>query len=224
MSAPREVSPPAEPLYRLGRLPDPLAWPPLQYAGDGRFDDPLGEFRVLYIAEQRLACLVETLYRYRRPLAVLAAERAVSTDEPAPASLAVLPAGWWRKRAFHRLRLATESRWLDLRSLDTRETLRPIFASLLTQLQLPELDLSAVYGPWRALTQGIARWAYERGYAGLRYGSRYNEAFHCWAIFERPAVTTFQPEGALEPLAPDDPDLLAAVRLFDLAVGPTRRR
>lgn len=54
-------------LYPLGWLPDPLERPPRQYAGDGRFDDPLGEFRVLYAAEQRFACLVETLYRFRRP-------------------------------------------------------------------------------------------------------------------------------------------------------------
>lgn len=216
MSAPRAVAPLAGPLYRLGRLPDPLAWPPRQYAGDGRFDDPLGEFRVLYVAEQRLACFIETLYRFRRPLAALAAERELPSDEAPPLATAILPPRWRQKRGFHRLRLAPAQRWLDLRSLDTREALRPVFASLLTHLRLPELDLSAVYGPHRVLTQGIARWAYDWGYAGLRYGSRYNEAFNCWAVFERPWIATFTREGAIEPVAPDDPDLLAALALFDL--------
>lgn len=216
MSAPREAIPPAEPLYRLGRLPDPLAWPPRQYVGTGRFDDPLGEFRVLYVAEQRLACLVETLYGFRRPLAVLGAERALSADEAPPLPAAILPPGWRQKRGFHRLRLTAAQRWLDLRSLDTREALRPVFASLLTHLRLPERDLSAVYGPHRVLTQGIARWAYDWGYAGLRYGSRYNEAFNCWAIFERPDLATFSREGKVELIAPDDPDFLAAVELFGL--------
>lgn len=220
MSVPRQALPPAGPLYRLGRLPDPLAWPPLQYVGDGRFDDPLGEFRALYAAEQRPACFIETLYRFRRPLAILAAERALSADEPPPAPLATLPPAWWRKRAFCRLRLEEEVRWLDLRSLDTREALRPVFASLLAHLQLTEFDLSAIYGPHRVLTQGIARWAYEWGYAGLRYGSRYDEALNCWTLFERLGVATFRREGDIEPIAPDDPDLLSVATLFGLTVSP----
>lgn len=204
------------PLYRLGRLPDPLAWPPRQYAGDGRFDDPLGEFRVLYAAEQRLACLVETLYRFRRPLVTLEAERALRADEAPPALAATLPSGWVRTRGFCRLQLDAERQWLDLRSLDTRESLRPIFASLLDHLGLPEFDLGAVYGSHRVLTQGIARWAYERGFAGLRYGSRYVEEFNCWAIFGRPGPATFHRVDEVEPIALYDPDLLAAMELFGL--------
>lgn len=122
--------------------------------------------------------------------------------------IATLPLGWRQKRAFCRLRPAEGLPWLDLRSLDTREALCPVFASLLTHLRLLELDLGAVYGPHRVLTRGIARWAYEWGSAGLRYGSRYNEAFNCRAIFEHPEVTTFQRQGNIEPLTPDDPDLL----------------
>jgi len=46
----RSAPAPATALYRVGRLPDPLSWPPWEYAGSGRFDDPAGEFRVLYAA------------------------------------------------------------------------------------------------------------------------------------------------------------------------------
>ncbi len=220
MIAAREAVPPDGVLYRLGRLSDPLAWPPRQYTGSGRFDDPLGEFRTLYVVEQRLACFIETLYPFRLPLAVLAARRAVTdADEPSPPLIATLPADWWEKRAIGRLRLDEGLRWLDLRSLDTREALRPAFASLLAHLGLPELDLSAVYGPHRTLTRGIARWAYEWGYAGLRYGSRYDEEFNCWAIFERPGIVTFRREGESAPIAPDDPDFLAAARLFGLRLA-----
>jgi hypothetical protein len=40
-------------LYRVGRAPDPWAWPPRAYAGEdgtfgNRFDDPAGEYRLLY--------------------------------------------------------------------------------------------------------------------------------------------------------------------------------
>lgn len=203
-------------LYRLGRLPDPLAWPPREYAGDGRFDDPLGEFGVLYAAEQRLACLVETLYRFRRPLVTLETERALRADEAPPSLAATLPSGWVRTRGFCSLQLDAERQWLDLRSVDTRESLRPTFASLLEQLRLPEFDLGAVYGSHRVLTQTIARWAYERGFAGLRYGSRYVEEFNCWAVFEHPGRATFHRIGEVEPIPLTDPDLQAAMDLFEL--------
>lgn len=221
MTAVREATPPDAPLYRLGRLPDPLAWPPWQYVGDGRFDDPLGEFRTLYVAEERLACFIETLAPFRLPLAVLAARRALSdADEPPPPAVATLPADWRAKRAIARLHLTREGRWLDLRALATREALRPAFASLLRHLGLTELDLSAIHGSHRAhraLTCGIARWAYEWGFSGIRYGSRFEERFDCWAIFERPDQVAFRRAGASEPIAPDDPDLLAALHLFGLA-------
>jgi hypothetical protein len=64
----RDAEAPLDALYRLGRLPDPLAWPSWEFAGDGRFDDPQRQFRTLYAAEQRHACFVETLARFRLSL------------------------------------------------------------------------------------------------------------------------------------------------------------
>jgi hypothetical protein len=60
-------------LYRIGRRPDPLAWPPWEYVGSGRFDDAAGEFRMLYATVQRRAGFVETLARFRPSLGALAA-------------------------------------------------------------------------------------------------------------------------------------------------------
>ena len=40
---------------------------------------------------------------------------------------------------------------------------------MLLELHLPDLDLSGVVGPSRALTQSVARWAYEHGAAGVLY-------------------------------------------------------
>lgn len=54
-------------LFRFGRLPDPLALIPWEYVGGFRFDDPERQFRVLYAAEQRKACLVEKLASLRPP-------------------------------------------------------------------------------------------------------------------------------------------------------------
>jgi len=68
----REVNPAGTVLWRVGRYPDPLAWTPWPFVGGGRFGDPRGVFRVLYLAEQRLACFLETLARFRVDLPLLA--------------------------------------------------------------------------------------------------------------------------------------------------------
>lgn len=85
MSPVRDAPAPAGVLNRIGRCPSPLAWLPWQAVGTGRFDDPRGEFRVLYAAEQRLACFVETLAPWRPSLEDLARLRATwGADAPAP--------------------------------------------------------------------------------------------------------------------------------------------
>ena len=53
-------------VYRLGRQPDPWAWPDWRYAGpDGtfgnRFGDPQCVYRVLYASTHRLATFLECL-------------------------------------------------------------------------------------------------------------------------------------------------------------------
>jgi hypothetical protein len=111
--------------------------------------------------------------------------------------------------------LDSGQRWLDVRSLSTREELRRELAPLLLDLDLPDLDLGSVAGPGRALTQAIARWAYERGAAGLVYHSRFHSALTCWAIFEG---ARFEAVGRAEAIGPEDPDLVAVARLFSLAI------
>jgi hypothetical protein len=105
--------------------------------------------------------------------------------------------------------------WLDLRVVETREALRQELATTLLALGLSDLDLSRVLGTRRALTQAIARWAYERGYAGLGYYSRFAASYSLWAIFEG---ASFEPVGLPEPIGPEDPDLVATASLFGLAV------
>lgn len=157
-------------LYRVGRCPDPLAWPPWEHVGSGRFDDPASEFRVLYATVQRRTAFLEILARFRPSLDVLAALQAVeNTNEPIPTPR--VPADWYHARAVGRLRLATRQRCLDLRSFETREALRHELAQMVLDLGLEDLDLSGVVGPKRQLTQAIARWVYDYGYAGLVYGA-----------------------------------------------------
>lgn len=184
-----------------------------ELVGGGRFDDPQREFRVLY-AGQRRACFLETLAAFRPSVQALAAlQQVTGSQEPMPRG--VVPADWYQKRAVARLRLRPGQRWLDLRATETREALRSELADTLLELGLADLDLSGVLGPRRSLTQAIARWAYEHGYAGIVYRSRFNDALSLWAIFEGAA---FDPVGVPEPIVPDAPDLVATARLFGLAI------
>ena len=68
------------PLYRIGRRPDPFAWPDWLRAGADwtvgtRWDDPRGAYRVIYAASSLLGAVVEVLARYRRAPLIVAVTR-----------------------------------------------------------------------------------------------------------------------------------------------------
>jgi hypothetical protein len=193
-------------LYRLGRLPDPLQWPPRDSAGTGRFDDPLRRFRVLYAARQRAACFAETLATFRPSLELLA-----ETGDPADIAGAV-SAGFLRSRGTATFRLRS-GRWLDVRRLETLEALRAALGATLHEFGLTDVDLGGVCGHQRAFTQSVAAWAYEHGYHGIVYASRFGASFECWAIFDNARI---EPARSATPLSLDDPDLVAVASVFAL--------
>jgi hypothetical protein len=100
--------------------------------------------------------------------------------------------------------------------MQTREALRGELVQTLLDLGLGDLDLSGVVGPRRELTQAIARWAYNCGYAGLVYSSRFDAALTCWAIFEGAKLGHI---GLPEAILPTDRDLRAAAELFGLRIS-----
>jgi len=199
-------------LYRIGRRPDPLALPPPAFSGGQRFDDPLGKFAVIYAAEQRGACFIETLAIYRPPLDFVAGIRHLWRGRTPP-RLGLIPTDWQRLRMVGTLHLAPGQRWLDLRAGATYQALRVELADTIHRLGLRDLDVSGVRGPRREVTQAIARWAFERGYHGIAYRSRFDDTFDCWALFEG-AVWT--PAGPPQRIRRDDPDLRAAAALLGL--------
>ena len=73
-------------MYRVGRTPEVWAWPDWSYARPdgtfgGRYDDPRGEYRVLYGSSQRFGAFVEALAPYRAAPAVVSGRREIATDE-----------------------------------------------------------------------------------------------------------------------------------------------
>lgn len=189
MSPVRQALTPRRALYRIARLPDPLAWLPWELAGGGRFDDPQRRFRALYAAAQRQGAFVETLARFRPSIESLTHTGMAPLRGPISRR-----AGTKRAASPNCGSCQDSDGWI---------------------YGLSDLDLSSVAGPRRSFTQAIARWSHEHAYAGAAYPSRLDGRLTLWAIFEGAAL---EPVGPPEPIAPDDPDLRAVARLFGLSV------
>jgi hypothetical protein len=70
VTPPLQVVRPTGLLHRVGRVPDAWALAPWTYAGPdntfgNRYDNPAGEYRVLYAAGPRRGAFLETLARFR---------------------------------------------------------------------------------------------------------------------------------------------------------------
>ena len=209
MSSDIEAVSPIGPVHRLARRPDPWAWPDWAYAGnDGtfgnRYDDPRGEYRVLYASTERMGAFVETLARFRPDPALVAALDVIDDDEPVTAG--VVPAEWLNDRAVGEATLPGEfARVGATRSL-----------AYLRERLGQDLDASALrrHVP-RSTTQAIGRLVFDLGeFTGVQYESRLGDDIHNWAVFEPADVS-----GTSEPVDEDDPDLALALALLGLRLG-----
>lgn len=213
---------PDGPLYRLGRYPDPWAWPPWSAAAiDGtfgnRYDDPDASYRVLYASSQRLGAFLETLACFRPDLEVLAELDGIEGDDEPPASVGRT---WLDGRLVGEA--TVEGRFVDVGDSASLATLRAALAASAIHYGLDEIDAATIrlHAP-RAFTQQVSRYIYEQGsFAGISYRSRLGDDVLNWAVFES------APDGQ-DPLlattsaaiAADDPDLCAALELLGLTLG-----
>ncbi len=213
---------PDGPLYRLGRYPDPWAWPDWSYAApDGtfgnRYDDPAGSYRVLYASSQRVGAFLETLARFRPDLEVIAELDRIEGDDEAPPAV---PRTWLARRLVGEA--TVEGRFVDVGDAVSLATLRTALAASAIHHGLDEIDAATIRlrAP-RAFTQQVSRHAYEQGsFAGIRYRSRLGDDILNWAIFE-PAPNGQMPLVARTSaeIDADDPDLSAALALLDLTLA-----
>jgi hypothetical protein len=70
-----EIAVVASEAWRIGFAPEPFAWTPWEYAEagrfDGRWDDPEGTYRTLYLGDSLLGVLLEVLARFRPDTALV---------------------------------------------------------------------------------------------------------------------------------------------------------
>lgn len=213
-----EFKTPPGPIHRLGRYPDPWTPPDWSHAqADGtfgnRFDDPNGQYRVLYASSQRLGCFLETLARFRPDLTLVAELRQIEGDDDF-FPLGQVPRMWCEGRVLGSG--GTLGRYADICSAQWVAHLRRQLAVECLRLGLGDLDASALQrAEPRRLTQLVSREIYEHDLNGIYYRSRHGHELDNWALFE---PFDLQITGEPEAVRADDPDLLNACVIFGLII------
>lgn len=223
-------------VWRVGRFPDPWAWPDRAYAGRNRWDDPARVFRTVYAGDTPYACYVEVL-AFARPdtpaggslLEAVAEDAEDAAEFPTPPA-GSLPREWVAGRMLARARL--RGRYADVRASSTIAALRPALLAAAGSAGQPDFDAAALKSSRpRDLTQAAAGLLYALpgpgGPAcdGIRFASRHGDDLGLWAVFERPgdnpSSRLIAPDAA-SPVDPGDAALAAAMRLHGLrwANGP----
>jgi hypothetical protein len=205
-------------LFRIGRQPDPWQPPDWSRASpDGtfgnRFDDPQGNYRVLYAASQELSCYVEPLARFRLDLALLAELKEIEGDDDF-FPLGEVPNEWCEGRL-----LGTASAngdYADIYASDWVAFLRANLASECLRLGVSDLDAAVLqnYSP-RRITQLASLRIYERGFSGIYYRSRFGHDLENWALFEPFRITPIDSKD----ISVDDPILREALDLLGLKIS-----
>lgn len=222
------VTPPEAGIWRVGRTPDPITFPDPPRADDldypkagNRFDSPTENFRVCYFATDLRACFGETLSRFRPNPDLAEAAR-----EEGFMGVGEVPADWRNQRIAVQAscvpsELLPTIRFLDVEALKTRRELEGDLAPLLAYYGYSELDVPTVRGGDRRITRWIGKWAFERRnsdgapiFAGIRYLSRLNTQWECWAVFHDVDIR----EISREPIERGNPSLTAVAREFGLTV------
>lgn len=189
-----------------GRYDDPL--------GGGRSVPPIypfperSRFRVVYCSSSLTGSFAESLQKFRTSLTLVAdlyrsgVLRHASVEDVLgdvanvrdDIAKGVVPERWTRRRHFGRVDVPPSLHFADVCASRTLSVLRsvPYLAQLAERAGLHDIDVSAVTGPHRSLTQACARYIYEarteagEQFSGIRYVSRLGEdvEWECWALFD----------------------------------------
>ena len=193
----------------MGHIAAPLNFVPFDRSSwTHRFDDPERSYRMLYCADQRETCFLEVFYSKRpdwRTIEEMAAAWGCSIKE-ARERAGRLSADEILTRSIAPARIEIESgKVLDIEDPDLR--------SMLELEHLRDLDLSVLRGKDRALTQKLGRSLFEKGAAGVMYGSRVVNS-RSIALFEGRARLV--PDGDPQPLKDVLDELRTALKKISL--------
>lgn len=212
---PRTVSPPADGVWRVARGPNPLdARLPDPHTlttskAGNRFDAPDRQYGVLYFATTLSGCFGEVLAR-KRPDPKLADLVEQEWRGHEFMEVGAVARDWRDRRSAVRVRLPTDMQYLDVEHPNTHQFLRRKLALGLSALDQDDLDVGVIRGPDRRVTRLISHWAWSQSeptgptYAGIRYLSRIDTRWECWAVFWDVPLKVLD----TKPITTDMPDLM----------------
>ncbi|MEJ7803893.1 MAG: RES domain-containing protein [Candidatus Limnocylindria bacterium] len=217
-------------VYRVARGPDAFALPSWEYANTadgtfgGRYDDLLGEYRVLYVCVSRAGAFSETLAALRPRIDVREAIEAIADGEADRSAAGIVPARWLEGRVAGDARAA--GLFADVGHSRTIGSLRAELATAAAEVGLDDFDAATIrLSAPRRLTQLISRLIYDESqadgsprFAGIAYGSRLGDELTNLAIFERPDSEPPMSGMRSAGIASDDADLAAALELLGLTL------
>lgn len=224
------VEPPAGGVFRIGRKDRPVfTAPDWEHTGAGRFDDPkrgqrldqASGFRIVYCATSLYGSFIETLHKFRPSLAVMAGTGVREADCGAVAG--TVPASWVARRHWGRAEVSPRGTFVDCATGETFAWIREQhhLASIAYELGIDDIDVSAVTGPHRRLTQAIASYIHQSlpDCKGIRYVSRFGTDFdfECWAVFAD--RVQFQEIEADRTIPEDHVDLQRALSALNLKLS-----
>jgi hypothetical protein len=207
----------------------------------GRFDDPgqlsgilaKNRFRIIYCASQRKGAFAETIVQFRPPVSAKTSYQQITEDpdfevvhrpvvDPDYPDRGIVPLDWRLRRFIGSAVLDRSLRFVDLMSPRTMHHLRSALAEHVAAFGLHDVDLSTLTGNLRLFTQLCSRYIYDERpgpdnhpLAGIRYLSRLNPDWECWAMFDTRAVYDLRSTSVI---GEDDVDLLDVAAVFNLSI------
>jgi hypothetical protein len=138
-------------------------------------------------------------------------EELFGPDAGVTAAAGAVTAQWRAERVLAPARMVLDGEMIDVDDPATRNRLEHEHAALLAEHGMAHLDVAEVRSRTRVVTQRIGRTLYERGAAGVRFGSN---------LDDRPCFALFEARGHLEPRAGEPPldltvDLAILVQVCD---------
>lgn len=173
---------------------------------------------MLYCATESVGAFGETIARFRTSPRLWLQLQHITDDVAIDPSLTggEVPVDWRIQRLLGVTRLDAALTFVDIAAPESHAYLTRELATLLSALDITELDLSALMDKrQRRLTQEIARFVYEQidpetgipAFAGLRYVSRLNAVWELWAVFADRMMHFPYPSHSI---LPDDQGLVEA--------------
>ena len=219
---------PQDLVWRVGYRPEPLAWSGWEHATDGRFhgrwDDPNGSFRTLYLGESLLACLLEVLAFARKDKHLAAALTEIDEDpQDARAYPTTTPGtldqAWLEPRCAASAVLS--GRYCRVSAAETVAALYPRFVGDALDAGYDDFDAGLLKNAGaRSITQSVSAHLYlQEGIDGIQFASRHGDELDLWCLYEQPhdsRISSHLLKLEEFDLSPDTPQLQQALTMLGL--------